>query len=76
MGTLWRSLFRFSICQNEGICLVWLVFLYADIFVVVSSDADVCPNGAELGGKLGDSLSVCMSGVAMSYRYRDVSGAQ
>ena len=36
---------------NRGVCLVWFVFLYGDIFVVVSSDADVCPSGAELGGQ-------------------------
>ena len=36
------------------------------------------PTGPSLEARmLGDRcLSVCMSGVAMSYRYRDVSGAQ
>ncbi|CAE7229221.1 unnamed protein product [Symbiodinium necroappetens] len=52
---MWQHGWRGGVCKLVlatlgGICLVWLVFLYADIFVVVSSDADVCPNGAELGG--------------------------
>ncbi|CAE7561868.1 unnamed protein product [Symbiodinium natans] len=47
---VWTNCLRLVLASLGSLCLVWFVFLYGDLFVIVSTDATVCPVGSELGG--------------------------